>query len=140
MDGRVIRFTPFANRLAYDGIPKRIQKLRCYTNFVALRFAQPIANMGNILVKRMKAKSAKTNGNYVSIHLRFEEVPHFYCPVLILIECQLKVTFFTTLSLISFSLKINYWWWGNFMNSFAPGYGSFLPMRLYWWRGRKNSA
>ncbi|XP_024358507.1 O-fucosyltransferase 9 [Physcomitrium patens] len=73
LEREVIRFTPFANRLAYDGIPKRIQKLRCYTNFVALRFAQPIANMGNILVKRMKAKSAKTNGNYVSIHLRFEE-------------------------------------------------------------------
>jgi hypothetical protein len=60
--------------LAYDGIPKRIQKLRCYTNFEALRFAQPIADMGNTLVHRMKAKSATTNGNYVSIHLRFEEV------------------------------------------------------------------
>ncbi|KAG0598340.1 hypothetical protein M758_12G065100 [Ceratodon purpureus] len=69
----VIRFTPFANRLAYDGVPKRLQKLRCYSNFVALRFAQPIADLGNNLVKRMKDKSAKTNGNYVSIHLRFEE-------------------------------------------------------------------
>lgn len=71
---RVIRFSPFANRLAYDGIPKKIQKLRCYTNFVALRFSQPIAEMGDTVVKRMKAKSASTNGNYVSIHLRFEEV------------------------------------------------------------------
>lgn len=69
----VIRFSPFANRLAYDGIPKKIQKLRCYTNFVALRFSQPIAEMGDTVVKRMKAKSASTNGNYVSIHLRFEE-------------------------------------------------------------------
>ncbi|KAG0623720.1 hypothetical protein M758_3G196200 [Ceratodon purpureus] len=69
----VIRFSPFANRLAYDGIPKKIQKLRCFTNFEALRFAQPIADMANTLVSRMKAKSAVTNGNYVSIHLRFEE-------------------------------------------------------------------
>jgi len=71
---RVIRFTPFANRLAYDGVPKNIQKLRCYANFVALRFAQPIASLGEILVKRMKSRSFRTNGNYVSIHLRFEEV------------------------------------------------------------------
>jgi hypothetical protein len=69
----VIRFSPFANRLAYDGIPKRIQKLRCFTNFIALRFAHPIADMANTVVERMKAKSASTNGNYVSIHLRFEE-------------------------------------------------------------------
>lgn len=71
---RVIRFSPFANRLAYDGIPKKIQKLRCFTNFIALRFAHPIADMANTVVERMKAKSASTNGNYVSIHLRFEEV------------------------------------------------------------------
>jgi len=77
---RVIRFSPFANRLAYDGIPKRIQKLRCYTNFEALRFAPPIAEMSKILVNRMKGKSASSNGNYVSIHLRFEEVCILTCP------------------------------------------------------------
>ncbi|CAK9273231.1 unnamed protein product [Sphagnum jensenii] len=69
----VIRFTPFANRLAYDGIPKRIQKLRCFTNFEALQFASPIAATGQLLVKRMAAKSANSNGNYVAIHLRYEQ-------------------------------------------------------------------
>ncbi len=70
---RVIRFTPFANRLAYDGIPKRIQKLRCFTNFEALQFASPIAATGQLLVKRMAAKTANSNGNYVAIHLRYEQ-------------------------------------------------------------------
>lgn len=82
---RAIRFSPFANRLAYDGIPKKIQKLRCFTNFVALRFAAPIADIGNLLVRRMVAKSANTNGNYVAIHLRFEEVP---VALLTCFDCQ----------------------------------------------------
>jgi hypothetical protein len=77
----VVRFTPFANRLAYDGIPGGIQKLRCFANFEALRFAPPIATIAQLLVKRMAAKSASTNGNYVAIHLRYEQaslaVPHF---------------------------------------------------------------
>jgi hypothetical protein len=82
----VIRFAPFANRLAYDGIPPEIQKLRCYTNFEALRFAQSIADMGNLVVRRMIAKSANTNGNYVSIHLRFEEV--FVVQTQIILSCK----------------------------------------------------
>ncbi|CAM6020396.1 unnamed protein product [Sphagnum balticum] len=69
----VVRFTPFANRLAYDGIPEAIQKLRCFANFEALRFAPPIATIAQLLVKRMAAKSASTNGNYVAIHLRYEQ-------------------------------------------------------------------
>eukprot|EP00250_Pteridium_aquilinum_P012599 c20826_g1_i1 orf=410-1309(+) len=69
----VVRIAPFANRLSFDKIPPEIQQLRCFTNFEALRFAQPIAVVGKRLVDLMKAQSASNDGKYVAVHLRFEE-------------------------------------------------------------------
>ncbi|KAJ7300205.1 hypothetical protein O6H91_06G050400 [Diphasiastrum complanatum] len=69
----VIRISPFANRLSFDKIPLDIQRLRCRTNFVALRFAHPISKTGNTLVQRMLELSSSTHGKYVAVHLRFEE-------------------------------------------------------------------
>lgn len=71
---RAIRIAPFANRLSFDKIPPKIQQLRCFANFEALRFAQPIAIVGKRLVELMKAQSANNDGKYVAVHLRFEEV------------------------------------------------------------------
>lgn len=68
-----IRIAPFANRLSFDRIPPQIQQLRCFANFEALRFAQPIAVVGERLVELMKARSVNSNGKYVAVHLRFEE-------------------------------------------------------------------
>ncbi|KAM7252805.1 hypothetical protein ACFE04_025423 [Oxalis oulophora] len=68
----VIRITPFANRLAMS-VPANIQLLRCITNYKALRFSSTISTLAQKLVDRMIAKSSRTGGKYVSVHLRFEE-------------------------------------------------------------------
>ncbi|KAI3419819.1 O-fucosyltransferase family protein [Psidium guajava] len=68
----VIRLAPFANRLSMN-VPPHIQLLRCLTNFKALRFSSSIAVLADKIVGRMREKSLRTGGKYVSIHLRFEE-------------------------------------------------------------------
>lgn len=69
---RVIRIAPFANRLAMN-VPPNIQFLRCLANYKALRFSQPISTFAKKLVERMIERSSNTGGNYISVHLRFEE-------------------------------------------------------------------
>ncbi|CAA7062341.1 unnamed protein product [Microthlaspi erraticum] len=68
----VIRISPFANRLAMS-VPPYIQLLRCIANYKALRFSSPISTLAQKLADRMVEKSSDTGGNYVSVHLRFEE-------------------------------------------------------------------
>ncbi|KAL8188871.1 hypothetical protein R6Q57_029626 [Mikania cordata] len=69
---RIVRFAPFANRLA-SSMPPHIQYLRCLTNYEALRFSNPITTLAESLVKRMTLDSSGSGGKYVSVHLRFEE-------------------------------------------------------------------
>ncbi|KAI4337777.1 hypothetical protein L6164_016152 [Bauhinia variegata] len=68
----VIRLAPFANRLAMS-VPPHIQFLRCLTNYKALRFSSSISTLAKKLVNRMIEKSSRTDGKYLSVHLRFEE-------------------------------------------------------------------
>ncbi|CAN1235779.1 O-fucosyltransferase 11, partial [Linum perenne] len=68
----VLRFAPFANRLAMS-VPPNIQLLRCITNYKALRYAPPVSTLAEKLVNRMIEKSSINGGKYVSIHLRFEQ-------------------------------------------------------------------
>lgn len=70
---RVIRISPFANRLAMS-VPPYIQLLRCIANYKALKFSSPISALAEKLVDRMVEKSSETGGKYVAVHLRFEEV------------------------------------------------------------------
>ncbi|XP_044489180.1 protein ESMERALDA 1-like [Mangifera indica] len=72
LEEKVIRISPFANRLSFDA-PPAVQRLRCLANYEALRFASPISNLGDTLVARMKERSVKHGGKYISVHLRFEE-------------------------------------------------------------------
>ncbi|KAK6114869.1 hypothetical protein DH2020_007138 [Rehmannia glutinosa] len=69
---RVVRISPFANRLA-TSIPPHIQFLRCLANYKALRFSSTITNLAKTIVNRMIGKSLNSGGKYVSVHLRFEE-------------------------------------------------------------------
>lgn len=95
---RVIRISPFANRLSFDA-PPAVQRLRCLANYEALRFANPILTMGETLVARMRERSVNDSGKYISVHLRFEEVSLHYCddklsqifPSKIKLLCQLVV-------------------------------------------------
>ncbi|XP_078441780.1 O-fucosyltransferase 16-like [Wolffia australiana] len=52
-----------ANRLPTD-----LQKLRCRVNYHALKFTDPLLELGERLVQRMKAKSER----FIALHLRFE--------------------------------------------------------------------
>ncbi|XP_057481518.1 protein ESMERALDA 1 isoform X2 [Actinidia eriantha] len=72
LEEKVIRISPFANRLSFDA-PPTVQRLRCLANYEALRFSDPVLTMGETLVSRMKERSANNSGKYVSVHLRFEE-------------------------------------------------------------------
>ncbi|KAM7486910.1 hypothetical protein LguiA_002919 [Lonicera macranthoides] len=72
LEEKVIRISPFANRLSFDA-PPAVQRLRCLANYEALRFSTPIYTLGETLVARMKERSANNSGKYISVHLRFEE-------------------------------------------------------------------
>ncbi|XP_048230421.1 protein ESMERALDA 1 isoform X2 [Ricinus communis] len=72
LEEKVIRISPFANRLSFDA-PPAVQRLRCLANYEALRFSNPILTLGEALVGRMKERSVNHGGKYVSVHLRFEE-------------------------------------------------------------------
>ncbi|MBA0613011.1 hypothetical protein Godav_013534 [Gossypium davidsonii] len=52
-----------ANRLDTD-----LQKLRCRVNYHALQFANPILEMGKILVRRLRMRSK----HYIALHLRHD--------------------------------------------------------------------
>ncbi|KAL2330882.1 hypothetical protein Fmac_018463 [Flemingia macrophylla] len=55
------------SRLSKD-LPSDLQKLRCKVAFNALRFAQPVQELGDRLAERMKSK-----GPYLALHLRMEK-------------------------------------------------------------------
>ncbi|KAL4302021.1 hypothetical protein GQ457_10G027010 [Hibiscus cannabinus] len=71
LEEKVIRISPFANRLSFDA-PPAVQRLRCLANYEALRFSSPILSLGETLVARMKQRSVNSGGKYLSVHLRFE--------------------------------------------------------------------
>ncbi|KAJ4849800.1 O-fucosyltransferase 16 [Turnera subulata] len=62
-----IQLSKFDYRLA-NRLDTQFQKLRCRVNYHALRFTEPILEMGESLVHRMRMKSK----HFIALHLRFE--------------------------------------------------------------------
>ncbi|WVZ04563.1 hypothetical protein V8G54_017909 [Vigna mungo] len=64
---KVIHLNRTDARLANNGLPAEIQKLRCRVNFNALRFTSQIEELGRRIVKVLREK-----GPFVALHLRYE--------------------------------------------------------------------
>lgn len=62
-----VQLTKFDYRLS-NRLEKDLQKLRCRVNYNALRFTDPILEMGRSLVERMRMKTK----HFIALHLRFE--------------------------------------------------------------------
>ncbi|KAL4304235.1 hypothetical protein GQ457_10G023610 [Hibiscus cannabinus] len=63
----VVELTKFDYRLS-NRLETDLQKLRCRVNYHALRFTDPILEMGKILIERMRMKAK----HFIALHLRFE--------------------------------------------------------------------
>ncbi|XP_047167532.1 rhamnogalacturonan I rhamnosyltransferase 1-like [Vigna umbellata] len=64
---KVVHLNRTDARLANNGLPAEIQKLRCRVNFNALRFTSQIEELGRGIVKVLREK-----GPFVALHLRYE--------------------------------------------------------------------
>lgn len=63
----MIHFNKTDSRLANNGLPVELQKLRCRVNYEALKFTPQIEALGDKLISILRKK-----GRFVVLHLRYE--------------------------------------------------------------------
>ncbi|XP_027154341.1 O-fucosyltransferase 34-like [Coffea eugenioides] len=64
---KVVHFNRTDARLANNGLPLEIQKLRCRVNFISLRFTPRIEELSGKIVRILRQ-----NGRFLALHLRYE--------------------------------------------------------------------
>ncbi|XWS64150.1 hypothetical protein CRYUN_Cryun06bG0162000 [Craigia yunnanensis] len=64
----ILLFSQTDARLANNGLPEELQKLRCRVNYKSLRFTQPIEETGRKIVTVLREK-----GPFLVLHLRYEK-------------------------------------------------------------------
>ncbi|GMP30824.1 hypothetical protein CsSME_00005308 [Camellia sinensis var. sinensis] len=64
---KVVHLNKTDARLANNGLPLEIQKLRCRVNYSALRFTSQIEELGRRIVRILRE-----NGSFLVLHLRYE--------------------------------------------------------------------
>ncbi|KAF8389891.1 hypothetical protein HHK36_024409 [Tetracentron sinense] len=64
---KIVHLNKTDARLANNGLPLEIQKLRCRVNFSALRFTSQIEELGRRVIRLLRQ-----NGQFLVLHLRYE--------------------------------------------------------------------
>ena len=63
---KVLYFTHADSRLANNGLPDLVQRLRCRVNYQSLRFVPTIEKLGNSFIEKIH----RGNMPYIALHLR----------------------------------------------------------------------